>query len=158
MASILPPIPRAIFTIFEPISLVAGWIAPFINMSYFVNSQLPFLNPHTPLPTEELLALQLCNLYGLLALVGLAVLHTTTEARVVHGYLVALWIADIGHIAICAWGFGLERTLDVGEWDALAWGNIGVTTSLCVARTLYLLGAFGPDRDSRKNLKRGKTN
>lgn len=121
-----------------------------------MNGQLPFLAPHDPLPTEKVLALQLCNLYGLLALIGLAILNTTTEAKVVHGYLVALLIADIGHIAICAWGFGLERTLDVANWNALAWGNIGVTASLCLARVLYFLGAFGPDRVPEENLKRDK--
>lgn len=46
-----------------------------------------------------MVAYQLGNIYLLLAMVGVAVLYSTTEAKVVRNYVIALWIADIGHVA-----------------------------------------------------------
>ena len=112
---------------------------------------------------SRLVALQLGNCYGLLFLAAVAVLYTTTELKVVRNYLIALWVADIGHIAVCYVGLGLERFVDVASWNSMTWGNVGVTVSgvsleeleawladgfeafLCLTRTAYLLGFFGPD-------------
>ena len=60
-------------------------------------------------PNTRLVAYQLGNVYGLLAMVSIAVLYTTTEAKVVRNYLIALWIADIGHVAATLLGFGAEE-------------------------------------------------
>lgn len=107
MASILPPIPRAIFTVFEPISLqaspltsvaqqvltfvrsIAGAVAPVVAPEFFVATQLSHLKSHALLPTEQVLALQLGNLYLLLCLLGVFILNTTSEARVLHAYILA---------------------------------------------------------------------
>lgn len=76
MATQLPTLPRITFTILEPISLVAGWVAPFVNTAYFVSNQLPthalpFPPKDYPLrPHETILALQVSNCYLLLGLVG----------------------------------------------------------------------------------------
>lgn len=112
---------------------------------------------------SRLVALQLGNCYGLLFLAAVAVLYTTTELKVVRNYLIALWIADIGHIAVCYVGLGYERFVDVASWNSMTWGNVGATVSdafwgnqspgsltkfkafLCLTRTAYLLGFFGPD-------------
>lgn len=75
----------------------------------------------------RLVALQLGNIYLLMAMVGLAVLNLTNELKVVRGYLVALWIADLGHIYVCYHVMGLDRFLDVASWNSMAWGNVGVT-------------------------------
>lgn len=71
----------------------------------------------------------------LLALAGIAVLYTTTEAKVVRNYALALWIVDITHIIVTAYGLGLKRTLDVAAWNPMTWGNVGVTVSV-VERSL----------------------
>lgn len=84
---------------------------------------------------SRLVALQLGNAYGLLFLVGVAVLYTTVELRVVRNYLVALWIADIGHVAVCYYALGYDRFVDVGSWNSMTWGNVGAT----VSRPLSLL-------------------
>lgn len=112
---------------------------------------------------SRLVALQLGNCYGLLFLAAVAVLYTTTEPKVVRNYLIALWIADIGHVAVCYFGLGFERFVDVASWNSMTWGNVGATVSevflekpedrladefkmfLCLTRTAYLLGLFGPD-------------
>ena len=102
MASILPPFPRFVFTIFEPIALVAGYLSPMLDTTGFVNSQLPATTIITisPTATNRILALQLGNVYGLLAMVGVGVLYATTEAKVVRNFLIACAIADIGHLYV----------------------------------------------------------
>lgn len=67
---------------------------------------------------SRLVALQLGNCYGLLFLAAVAVLYTTTELKVVRNYLVALWIADIGHIVVCYFGLGFDRFVDVASWNS----------------------------------------
>ncbi|KAI1123922.1 hypothetical protein F5Y10DRAFT_41867 [Nemania abortiva] len=147
MASQLPSFPRTIFTIVEPISLIAGCLGPLVDADWFIASQI---DTTAALPASSdnarLVALQLGNTYGLLFLVGVAVLYTTNELRVVRNYLVALLIADITHVGLTCWGLGYERTVDVAAWNAVTWGNVGFTAFLALTRTAYLLGLFGPGR------------
>lgn len=56
---------------------------------------------------------------------GLGILWTTTEPKVVRNYIVALWIGDIPHIGLTAYFMGRDAVMDVGNWNAMAWGNIG---------------------------------
>lgn len=99
-----------------------------MNPSWFVGEQTS-----TPSLTVDvnsrLVALQLGNCYGLLFLAAVAVLYTTTEIKVVRNYLIALWIADIGHIIVCYLGLGFERFVDVASWNSMTWGNVGATVS-----------------------------
>jgi hypothetical protein len=152
MASILPIIPRFVLTIFEPISLsvipshmsrgfglvnvadlsyrrIAGAIAPLISAEWFIAEQLPGKPLEAISQNSRMVALQLGNIYLLLAMVGIAVLYTTSEARVVRNYVIALWIADIGHVAVTCWVMDYESLLDFAGWNAMTWGNIGVTVS-----------------------------
>ncbi|KAH9884022.1 hypothetical protein F4778DRAFT_579802 [Xylariomycetidae sp. FL2044] len=167
MASQLPAFPRTIFTIVEPISLIAGALGPLIDVDWFIGSQIgdtaassSSTTITTPLasPSENarLVALQLGNTYGLLFLLGVAVLYTTTEIRVVRNYLIALWLADITHVGLTCWILGYERSVDVGSWNATTWGNVGFTIFLCLTRTAYLLGFFGPNRPAVGDLKKKK--
>lgn len=73
---------------------------------------------------------RLGNIYLLLAMVGIAVLYSTTEARVVHNYVIALWIADIGHVFITCYVMEYDRAVDIANWNAMTWGNIGATVSI----------------------------
>ncbi|KAK1656061.1 hypothetical protein BDP81DRAFT_14840 [Colletotrichum phormii] len=149
-AAALPTFPRLVFTVFEPISLVGGFLGAVINPDWFISEQIAHGAISAAVPTPEsdnarLVALQLGNIYLLMAMVGLAVLNLTSELKVVRGYLVALWIADLGHIYVCYHVMGLDRFLDVASWNSMAWGNVGVTALLCLTRTAYLLGLFGKD-------------
>jgi len=132
MASILPPFPCFIFTVFEPIALVAGYLSPLLDTTGFVNSQLPATSTTTisPTATNRILALQLGNLYGLLAMVGVGVLYTTTEAEVVRNFLLACAIADMGHLYVTYAVMGYTGFMNVHEWNAMGWGNIGITLGL----------------------------
>ncbi|KAI3330687.1 hypothetical protein F4824DRAFT_478058 [Ustulina deusta] len=146
MASQLPSFPRTVFTIIEPLSLIAGCLGPLVDVDWFIASQIDS-SAASPISSENarLVALQLGNAYGLLFLVGVAVLYTTSEPRVVRNYLVALLIADITHVGLTCWGLGYERAVDVATWNAVTWGNVGFTAFLGLTRTAYLLGLFGPD-------------
>ncbi|KAI9715427.1 MAG: hypothetical protein M1828_000847 [Chrysothrix sp. TS-e1954] len=150
MTTILPPIPRFVFTIFEPLSLIAGALGPILAPVYFVQSQLPHLAAHPLFPSEHVLAIQLGNLYLLLGLLGIGVLNTTSEPSVVHAYVWALWVGDIGHVAATVYSLGVDRSMDVGSWNGMAWGNIGVTCMLFLVRSAYMAGLLGQDRGKVK--------
>ncbi|KAK0628658.1 hypothetical protein B0T17DRAFT_487494 [Bombardia bombarda] len=146
MASQLPAFPRFIFTVVEPISLLAGSVPAIIWPDWFISEQLPSSVIPTVATTagSQVVAQQLGNCYGLLFLLGVAVLYSTTELKVVRNYLVALWIADIGHVVITYLALGHGHSAAVGEWNAMTWGNVGATVFLFLTRTAYFLGLFGP--------------
>lgn len=60
-------------------------------------------------------------------MIGLAVLYTTTEPKVVRNYIIALWIADFSHVGVTAYLMGYDAFVDVKSWNYMAWGNIGAT-------------------------------
>jgi hypothetical protein len=70
---------------------------------------------------------QLGNLYLLMAIMGLAILNTTSDAKVVKAYLFALWVGDIGHVGLTLYGLGLQRVAHVSEWNAMTNGNVAFT-------------------------------
>ena len=157
MAAILPAVPRFVFTIFEPLSLAAGFIAPIVDTQNFVNQQIPSTLLSTPLTTtNQVIALQLANVYGLVGMIGIGVLYSTSEAIVVRNYLLACAIADVGHLWFTYEGMGYDAFVDVQGWNSLAWGNIGVTFFLFIVRVLYLAGAFGEDRVVRSTKEAAK--
>lgn len=102
---------------------------------------------------ERVLAFQLGNLYMLIALIGIFVLNTTTESRVVRGFIWACWIADIGHVGATALVMQGPDLMDIGNWNAMAWGNIGATTALFIVRSLYLAGFLGSDKSGKGKRK-----
>ncbi|PFH56825.1 hypothetical protein XA68_15950 [Ophiocordyceps unilateralis] len=146
MAASLPPIPRAVFTIIEPLSLLAGFLGAVHDPMWFAAEQVPQMNPSLVSPNAIVLALQLGNLYLLMSLVGVAVLFTTSELSVVRRYLVALWLGDIGHVVFSCRALGLDLLVRPSAWNAMAWGNIAATVFLFSMRSAYFLGVFGPDR------------
>ena len=149
MASTLSPIPRLIFTILEPLSLLAGFLAPVLKTSKFVSSQLPSspdFKAYTLTPTNRILALQLANVYGLVGIIGVGVLYSTSESRVVRNYLIACALGDLGHIWFTYTVMGHEDFFNVLDWNGVAWGNIGITAMLFVSRLSYLAGVLGKDR------------
>ncbi|CAK7241188.1 MAG: hypothetical protein STHCBS139747_002647 [Sporothrix thermara] len=149
MASRLPTIPRLVFTIVEPISLISGCVPALFATNWFIREQIAEAPsaPAVALPDQaRIVAQQLGNAYGLLFMVGIAVLYTGTELKVVRNYLVALLIADIGHVGLTIAALGPDRFAAVGDWNAMTWGNVGFTVFLALMRTSYLLGFWGPDK------------
>lgn len=130
MASQLPPFPRLVFTVLEPISLLAGWLPAASAPAWFMGEQLPgALRIEHATAHSLVVTRQLGNCYLLAFLVAIAVLYSTSEIKVVRNYLVALWIADITHVLTTALALGYEGTVQVRGWNATTWGNIGATVS-----------------------------
>lgn len=78
-----------------------------------------------------------------MAMVGVAVLSTTSEPKVIRNYFIALAIGDLGHLYVTYLGTGWAYFVDITQWNAMAWGNIGVTSFLLVNRLAYFMGMFG---------------
>lgn len=57
--------------------------------------------------------------------------------------------ADYGHIWACYQGVGPEVFWDLGSWNDMLWGGVGVSAALNAFRWLTVLGAFGAVRDPR---------
>ncbi|EKJ72071.1 hypothetical protein NXS19_005492 [Fusarium pseudograminearum] len=145
MASSLPTFPRVVFTIIEPISLVAGFVGAVIDPAWFMNEQVPQSNVINPSGNSIMVTWQLGNLYLLLGFLGIAILSTTNEISVVRAYLIALWLGDIGHVGFSYYGLGWDMSMSLMKWNAVTWGNIAMTLFLFFTRTAYFTGLFGTD-------------
>ncbi|KAL2808391.1 hypothetical protein BJX63DRAFT_424620 [Aspergillus granulosus] len=147
--TIFPTWPHILFAVVEPLTLIGGWLFPILNSQGFISGQIPANTPFSKPeevhihPASFALAYQLANLYGLLAILGAGVVHATSEPKVLRNYLVALAIADVGHIYVTYLAMGWDIFFDVAGWNALTWGNVGVTGFLFVNRLLYFTGVFG---------------
>jgi hypothetical protein len=159
MSVILPKIkhdpPTAVDT-FLILYRVAGFVDAVFDLKNFVSGQTPGAPPpSTPLhPSSVALSYQLGNIYLLLMFVGVGILYGTSEPRVLRKYLLALAVADIGHVYATYVAMGHDSFVDVGSWSPVAWGNIGATGFLFVNRVAYFLGVFGEAKAPAKN---GKT-
>lgn len=123
---------------------LAGWWVSFYDTHRFIAGQVPDANEALiPHPSVKTIAYQLGNLYLLLLFVGIGVLCSTSEAKVVRNYMAALALADVGHMYCTYLGIGWDALIAVNGWNDLTWGNIGITGFLFVNRVAYLLGAFG---------------
>lgn len=113
---------------------MAGFLGAVNDPAWFVAEQVPQKLVPAAAVTENsiVLAWQLGNLYLLMAFVGLFVLNSTSEVKVVRSYLWALWLGDIGHVAFSCYGLGKERMMNPSEWNGMAWGNIVFTVSTCL--------------------------
>ncbi|KAL8939328.1 MAG: hypothetical protein Q9216_003421 [Gyalolechia sp. 2 TL-2023] len=145
MSAILPPFPRLVFTVLEPLACIGGYIAS-LDTSYFAASQVPSILPTPLTSTTQVLALQLGNCYGLIALIAIGILYSTSEPKVVRNYLVACAIADVGHLWVTYHVLGYANYVNVKGWNSLAWGNIGFTFFLFMTRVGYLTGIFGKNK------------
>lgn len=79
-------------------------------------------------------------------MIGIGILYQTTEPKVVRNFLVACAVADVGHLYATYAVMGGKSFVHVAQWNAMGWGNIGITLGLLVTRILYLMGALGEDR------------
>lgn len=131
-----------------------GWAAPLVDLNGFIANQTPKAAELPSLhPSSIALAYQLGNVYFLLLMIGTAVCYTTSEPKVLRNYLIALAIADVGHIYATYIAMGWDAFIDVASWNALTWGNIGASGFLLVNRVAYLLGFFGSAR-APKNVEK----
>lgn len=125
--------------LFFSVLSIGGCVPALFATNWFIREQIAEA-PSAPAialsDQARIVAQQLGNAYGLLFMVGVAVLYTSTELKVVRNYLVALLIADIGHVGLTIVALGTEQFTAIGEWNAMTWGNVGFTVCL-VPLTLF---------------------
>lgn len=127
MLSTIPTFYRIFFAIFEPATTFAGFIyAWFFHEQYFAE-----LVPEDSLvkitSTGSLILLQIGNLYLILFFVSIFIWRSTEDETVLRALTWALLFGDIGHIYTIGWVQGFHFLLHYWRWNALAWGNIGIT-------------------------------
>lgn len=117
-------------------SRLAGWGTATFDPAAFVSDQITgqeaAVSDHA-----RLIALQLGNCYGLMFLLGLVVLFTTSELKVIRRYLLALSVTDVTHVAIGYHVLGIERFSAVHQWNSMMWGNIAMP----VCSTSFVCGS-----------------
>ncbi|KAK6496377.1 hypothetical protein TWF481_002402 [Arthrobotrys musiformis] len=146
MATLLPTVPYWVFCVSEPVSLVAGLAIAILDPEQFVASQLPNTELTQLSPSNKLIAWQTGNLFGIMGMMGIAILFATTEVVVVKRYLVALLLGDIGHLTAVWWVMGSYEFFAPHRWSGFTWGNVGITALLALVRIGTLVGLFGPIR------------
>lgn len=131
-----------------------GFVCAALTPGYFISTQLPgslYAHPAAKTVLDDvvakdasarLLSAQLGNAYLLLCLLGVFILNTTTEIKVVRAYIWALLIADVGHVGLTVASMGWTATLAVGDWSGPTVGNVGITSALFAVRCAYLAGYF----------------
>ena len=132
---------------------IVGYFAAYKNTTSFVADQYPSSLPADVLltPNAQILAYQIGNLYGLMAILGLAILNITDDPRIVKAYILCLAIGDIGHVAPTIWVLGWDRAVDFQNFNYMAWGNLGGTAFLFVVRLAYLMGLFGKSGEMKRS-------
>ena len=157
------PLYAVLFLTLEPITALAGAYYAYFQPSYYLNETYPespfnFLPDRLP-PSIAIVLQQLSNLYLLFAINEAIVLRaassqspaapgwyrifgadrTRVDVKVWRAVLTGLLIADVGHL----WSvrsLGSSLYWDVGAWNAMAWGNVGVVYAGAAARCCFLLG------------------
>ncbi|KAK6950276.1 hypothetical protein Daesc_008602 [Daldinia eschscholtzii] len=150
--SCLPAFPLVVFGVVEPILLIWAYIVALRDPASYFAAQVP----HVPIPSSEPLSpqslallLQLANVFLLLAALAV-VCSWTAQASVARWYLVAVALADYGHVWACYRGVGAEVFWDTAKWNDVLWGGVAGSLVLNVLRWGTLVGAFGEIRDPRR--------
>jgi hypothetical protein len=142
--SSLPTYPLLLFGIIEPALLV--W-AYFVNITdpqqYYLDQAPATLLTTTPFPNQALsVTLQLGNVLLLLAAIAI-ICCFTPHPEISRRYLIAVALADLGHIYATYASVGEKVFWDLNQWNSMMMGNVGVSVFLHVQRWMTVLGMFG---------------
>jgi hypothetical protein len=107
-----------------------GFYPAVFTPEWFVQEQITQPAEMVVNENSRLISQQLGNCYGMAFLIAIAVLYSTSELKVIRSYLMALLIADFGHIGLTCYGLGYDRFTAPGEWNSMTWGNVGMTVSI----------------------------
>ncbi len=110
---------------------------------YYIH-QLPNATSLTTVVTPQALSLslQIGNVLLLLAFMAL-ICSWTQHADISKKYLVAVALADFGHIYASYASLGDQIFWDVSKWNDMVWGSVGISAFLNVNRWATVLGLFG---------------
>jgi hypothetical protein len=137
---VIPTYYRLFFLIVEPISTVIGAYFAFFQPQTYLQLTHAASAPQSgaPLGVQIVLA-QLSNLYLLFAINEVLVLRSTTDLRVWRALLLALLIADFGHL----WSvnkLGASVYWNILKWNAMDWGNVGFVYVGAISRIAFFCG------------------
>jgi hypothetical protein len=123
-------------------SLWAYFLALKDPQTYYKN-QHPNSSVFQGFPPQAMsMSLQLGNVMLLLAAMAL-ICCFTTKPDIPKKYLLAVAFADFGHIYAVYAALGDEVFWNLGGWNDMVWGNVGVSAFLNLNRWMTLLGVFG---------------
>lgn len=104
-------------------------------------------------PQALAMTMQMANVLLLLGAIAI-ICCWTTYTSIARWYLIAVALADFGHIYGTYKGVGPEYFWNIGGWNDMVWGNVGVSAFLNVNRWLTVLGLFGRLRAINTGKKR----
>lgn len=154
----IPVAYRIFFLYIEPVATLVGaffaWFLPYAYLSRTDASSAP--NPVLGVPTSTGISLrQLGNLYMVFALNEALVLRATTDIKVWRALLIALLIADFGHLYTVL-PLGARIYYGALDWDLIHWGNVGFVYCGAATRICFLsgvgLGTAPKGRPRRKTI------
>ena len=130
---------RVFFLYVEPLAtVIAAFAAAFQQKLYLELTHFPTA-PRGSIPISNSVVLnQLANLYFLFAINEGLVLRSTSDVKVWRAIIIALLIADLGHI----WSvhpLGYSIYWDVTNWNTIDWGNLGFVYLGALIRTSFLI-------------------
>ncbi|BGP26530.1 hypothetical protein JCM10295v2_005483 [Rhodotorula toruloides] len=142
------------FSVVEPLFTFAGAAyAIFTPLPYYVAlypaSLLAPPNPKTTHVAATMVVRQLGSCFFLFALMGCVLLPAMRRMlkdrpaeleTLVQAYLTCLAAADLTHIGFTLFDLGLEGSVAPSGWNALVWGNAGITSVLFLVRMLWMAG------------------
>ena len=134
---------KIFFLYIEPFTTILGaYYAHFradeyIRLSSHLLPSLPIAR-EVPLVTQIVFS-QLANLYLFLAITEASILRTTKDVKVWRTMLIALLIADFGHLYTYK-PLGHEVYYRVDKWNEMDWGGVGFVYLAAVLRIAFLNG------------------
>lgn len=145
------PLPYRVFFLWvEPAATLVGafyaWFRPETYLQLTNSASAPGL---LGLPTATQIVLrQLGNLYLAFTLNEAIVLRSTVDLRVWRSLLLVLLIADVGHVYTCR-PLGTGIYLDIINWNAIDWGNLGFVYCGATFRICFLAGVGLASKQSK---------
>lgn len=119
-------------------------ILDFKSPFHFYASQAPnnSIEP-TDFPAQALgLSLAMGNIFILLAFLAI-ICSWTNHPEIIKRYLLVVAVADLGHCYATYRAVGSEYFFNIGGWNDMIWGNVGVSLFLHVNRLATVSGVFG---------------
>lgn len=165
MPASIPQYYQVFFLWIEPLATLAGAVAAFFfGQDYLVMTHAettPSKILGLPIATNVALR-QLGNLYLAFAINEFLVLRATNDLKVWRAFLLALLIADVGHLIACYPAGGFSQYYEAIKWNAMDVGNLAFVYIGATLRSCFLAGVgMGPKRrrgpvgagGSRKSIK-----
>jgi len=142
--SALPTWPLILFGVLEPAALVWAYVITLSDPQQYYSDQAPqgLLSNHVFTPQSLSLTLQLGNVFLLLAAMAV-ICCFTTHSEISRRYLIAVALADLGHIYAIYSAVGDKVFWDLNQWNQMTASNVGVSVFLHINRLLTVAGLFG---------------